>query len=234
MLTVGTLTASTFTPGSQSSSYAMTGTYAAIVAALPNAPDGTMAYASDLGAYGITVRKYGSYWYINNSAYTQLMPNTTSLFEIVANFNGAPTYTQSTTTVSVAWASHGFTALLNGSRIYLPIATGGLSSGWYTDFAYVDANNFTCVSAASGSNSGTLGKNRYKEGKENRPDLTGNIHVDRNLLIDLLTKHKDKPLIQLRLSAWNKQNNDTGEGFLGIAVSEPTPPKQEAGKNPVE
>lgn len=83
------------------------------------------------------------------------------------------------------------------------------------------------------ANSGTLGKNRYKD-NEKKPDLTGNIHVDRNLLIDLLTKHKDKPLIQLRLSAWNKQNNDTGEGFLGIAVSEPMPPKTEAGKNPWE
>ena len=83
-------------------------------------------------------------------------------------------------------------------------------------------------------NSGTLGKNRYKESGDNKPDLTGNVHVDRNLLIDLLTKHKDKPLIQLRLSAWNKQNNETGEGFLGIAVSEPLPPKQEAGKNPWE
>ena len=84
------------------------------------------------------------------------------------------------------------------------------------------------------ANSGTLGKNRYKEGKENRPDLTGNIHVDRNMLIDLLTKQKDKPLIQLRLSAWNKQNNETGEGFLGISVSEPLPPKQDAKKNPWE
>jgi len=83
-------------------------------------------------------------------------------------------------------------------------------------------------------NSGTLGKNRYKEGKENRPDLIGNIHVDRNMLIDLLSKYKDSPLINLRVSAWNKQNNSTGEGFLGLAVSEPLPPKQEAGKNPWE
>jgi len=60
------------------------------------------------------------------------------------------------------------------------------------------------------ANSGSLGKNRYKD-NEKKPDLTGNIHVDRNLLIDLLTKHKDKPLIQLRLSAWNKQNNETGD-----------------------
>jgi hypothetical protein len=82
-------------------------------------------------------------------------------------------------------------------------------------------------------NSGTLGKNRYKD-NEKKPDLTGNIHVDRNLLIDLLSKHKDSPLINLRISAWNKQNNNTGEGFLGLAVSEPLPPKQEAGKNPWE
>ena len=83
-------------------------------------------------------------------------------------------------------------------------------------------------------NSGTLGKNRYKEAGDNKPDLTGNVHVDRNLLIDLLTKQKDNPLIQLRLSAWNKQNNTTGEGFLGVAVSEPLPPKQDAKKNPWE
>ena len=43
-------------------------------------------------------------------------------------------------------------------------------------------------------NSGTLGKNRYKE-KDNQPDLTGNIHVDRNLLIDMLSKNKDMQLI---------------------------------------
>ena len=83
------------------------------------------------------------------------------------------------------------------------------------------------------ANSGSLGKNRYKD-NEKKPDLTGNIHVDRNLLIDLLSKNKDSALINLRVSAWNKQNNSTGEGFLGLAVSEPLPPKQAAGKNPWE
>ena len=82
-------------------------------------------------------------------------------------------------------------------------------------------------------NSGTLGKNRYKE-KDNQPDLTGSIHVDRNMLIDLLTKHKDAALVTLRISAWNKQNNSTGEGFLGLSVSEPLPPKAQPGKNPWE
>ena len=47
-------------------------------------------------------------------------------------------------------------------------------------------------------NSGTLGKNRYKEGSDNKPDLTGNVSVDRNMLIDLLTKNKESPLINLR------------------------------------
>lgn len=82
-------------------------------------------------------------------------------------------------------------------------------------------------------NSGILGKNRFKE-KDNQPDLTGNIHVDRNLLIDLLSKNKEAALINLRVSAWNKQNSTTGEGFLGLAISEPAPPKQEAKKNPWE
>jgi len=82
-------------------------------------------------------------------------------------------------------------------------------------------------------NSGILGKNRYKE-KENQPDLTGNIHVDRNLLIDMLSKNKDSTLINLRVSAWNKQNSNTGEGFLGLSISEPLPPKQDAKKNPWE
>ena len=83
-----------------------------------------------------------------------------------------------------------------------------------------------------------VGKITRKQAEEiatqKKPDLTGSVHVDRNLLIDLLSKNKDSALISLRISAWNKQNNTTGEGFLGLAVSEPLPPKQEAGKNPWE
>lgn len=82
-------------------------------------------------------------------------------------------------------------------------------------------------------NSGTLGKNRRKE-TEKHPDLDGFIHVDRNLLMDLLAKHSDQPLIRLRLAAWNKNNGTTGEAFLSLSVSEPIPPKQDASKNPWE
>ena len=39
--------------------------------------------------------------------------------------------------------------------------------------------------------------------------------------MDLLAKHSDAPVIKLSLSAWNKQNGETGEGFLGLSVSEP-------------
>jgi hypothetical protein len=69
-------------------------------------------------------------------------------------------------------------------------------------------------------NSGALGKNRKKT-TEKHPDHTGYINVDRNLLMDLLAKHADTPVIKLSLSAWNKQNGETGEGFLGLSVSEP-------------
>lgn len=82
-------------------------------------------------------------------------------------------------------------------------------------------------------NSGTLGKNRRKE-SERHPDLDGNIFVDRNLLMDLLAKNSDQPLIRLRLAAWNKNNGTTGEAFLSLSVSEPLPPKQDAAKNPWE
>jgi hypothetical protein len=82
-------------------------------------------------------------------------------------------------------------------------------------------------------NSGTLGKNRRKE-TEKHPDLDGFIHVDRNLLMDLLAKQADLPLVRLRLAAWNKNNGTTGEAFLSLSVSEPLPPKQDASKNPWE
>jgi hypothetical protein len=69
-------------------------------------------------------------------------------------------------------------------------------------------------------NSGTLGKNRRKT-TEKHPDQTGYVHVDRNLLMDLLAKHADTPTIKLSLSAWDKLNGTTGEPFLSLSVSEP-------------
>jgi hypothetical protein len=69
-------------------------------------------------------------------------------------------------------------------------------------------------------NSGTLGKNRKKI-TEKHPDHTGYVNVDRNLLMDLLAKHADAPVIKLSLSAWDKLNGTTGEPFFSLSVSEP-------------
>jgi hypothetical protein len=69
-------------------------------------------------------------------------------------------------------------------------------------------------------NSGSLSQNRKKL-TEKHPDHVGKINVDRNLLMDLLAKHADSPVIKLSLSAWNKTNGETGDGFLSLSVSEP-------------
>ena len=83
-------------------------------------------------------------------------------------------------------------------------------------------------------NRGAMFVNKEKK-SDSAPDMRGDVHVDRNLLIDLLTKHKEKPLISLRVSLW-KQVSKAGEQYLSAAVSEPFE-KQAAGtpgKNPWE
>jgi hypothetical protein len=49
--------------------------------------------------------------------------------------------------------------------------------------------------------------------------MRGLIHVDRNLLIDLLTKNKEGN-IKLSLACW-KKNTKNGEDFLSVGISEP-------------
>jgi len=67
-------------------------------------------------------------------------------------------------------------------------------------------------------NTGSVFINRDKKA-ENHPDMRGLIHVDRNLLIDLLSKHKDGD-IKLQLSCW-KRNTKAGDDYLSLGVSEP-------------
>lgn len=67
-------------------------------------------------------------------------------------------------------------------------------------------------------NTGSVFINRDKKA-ENHPDMRGLIHVDRNLLIDLLSKHKEGD-IKLSLACW-KRNTKAGDDFLSIGVSEP-------------
>jgi hypothetical protein len=83
-------------------------------------------------------------------------------------------------------------------------------------------------------NRGAIFINKNKK-SDNQPDMRGDVHVDRNLLIDLLTKHKDKPLIGLSISCWKQVGKTSGEQYLSAAVSEPyEKPATEADKNPWE
>ena len=67
-------------------------------------------------------------------------------------------------------------------------------------------------------NTGSVFINRDKKA-ENHPDMRGLIHVDRNLLIDLLTKNKEGN-IKLSLACW-KKNTKNGEDYLSVGISEP-------------
>jgi len=70
----------------------------------------------------------------------------------------AATYSQSGTDVTVTAVAHNIpnSTSLNGGNVWLSPLTGTAAEGWYTNFQYVSANSFTCVSAASLTTSGTL------------------------------------------------------------------------------
>lgn len=78
-------------------------------------------------------------------------------------------------------------------------------------------------------NTGSVFINRDKKA-ENHPDMRGSIHVDRNLLIDLLTKNKEG-MIKLQLAGW-KRNTKSGEDYLSLGVSEPYEKPAVAAGNP--
>ena len=63
-------------------------------------------------------------------------------------------------------------------------------------------------------NSGKLSNNRYKEGDPRKPDMVGEIVMQRSALKGLMDEH-DGDEIVIKLSAWNRQGN-YGE-FLSIS-----------------
>ncbi len=73
----------------------------------------------------------------------------------------AATYSQTTTTVTVTSTAHNIPATIhNGKNVYLAIGTvstgvapTGYTTGWFSNFQYVDANTFTCT--ATNSQTGT-------------------------------------------------------------------------------
>lgn len=63
-------------------------------------------------------------------------------------------------------------------------------------------------------NSGKLSNNRYKDGDPRKPDMVGEIVMQRSALKSLMDEH-DGDEIVIKLSAWNRQGN-YGE-FLSVS-----------------
>jgi hypothetical protein len=95
---------------------------------------------------------------IGTTSWLQMTCASQNIRKLVIGGTGA-TYSQTGTTVTVTWAAHGLTADKNAAQVYLTQSTGALLTGWFTNFTYVDANTFTCVSTVSQSTSGNLGAN---------------------------------------------------------------------------
>lgn len=69
----------------------------------------------------------------------------------------ASTYTQAGTLVTVTSTGHNMAAATNNGRnIYLGISTGTATTGWFSNFTYVDANTFTCTAPDSKTTSGAV------------------------------------------------------------------------------
>ena len=163
-----------------------------------------IAFFTDLNASGIS----------NGDAWTVLQPvpllqkATGWLIPSLAAANAA-TYSQTETTITVTSTAHGITATIyNGVPIYLAIASGLATAGWYTNFTYVDANSFTCTSSISQSTSGVVNTNTAST---TITDLTVNVP---GTLMGLNGQLEDHTLISCSGSA----NNKRIQTFLGGQV----------------
>jgi hypothetical protein len=63
-------------------------------------------------------------------------------------------------------------------------------------------------------NSGKLSPNRYKQGDPKKPDMVGEINMQRSALKSLMDEHSGDEIV-IKLSAWNRQGN-YGE-FLSVS-----------------
>lgn len=134
-------------------------TFADLLASFPAAQQapGTMALVTDLGP--------GMWFFVSPDhswrPFAQGPIWSAASLKGYINLGGggasAATYSQVGNIVTVPWTAHGLTAAFNGDEVYLTQNTGGLVSGWHTNFEYVDPNTFRCTSSASQTTSGNLG-----------------------------------------------------------------------------
>lgn len=121
---------------------------------------GARARATDIGLSGADIISNGTYWVLATPTETSILSASNYGF---ANFiwigGSGATYSQSGTTVTVTWTAHGLTADNNGAYAHLTQSTGLLTTGWFSNWTYVDANTFTVTSSVSQPTSGNLGAN---------------------------------------------------------------------------
>jgi len=120
---------------------------------------GAMAVVTDLSPEGnLWMIKQGDYWRPLVSA--QIWSPSSTDPNGYINFGGtSATYSQSGNTITVTQTAHGMTDFLNDADIYLTQGTGSFVTEWCSNFTYVDADTFTCVSTTSQTTSGNLGTN---------------------------------------------------------------------------
>lgn len=116
------------------------------------------AFISDVGVNGST-------WYSNGTTWIHEAPiviRTKGQGWLVPSLitGDAATYSQTGTTITVTSTGHAIpNTTFNGYNVYLAIASGNATAGWFTNFTYVDANTFTCTSTVSQSTSGGITTN---------------------------------------------------------------------------
>lgn len=201
--------------GALSGGFIARDTYLNIVTNYPAADyAGKQAFATDLGSQG-----RGAPVVSNGLNWRRLFSQADfagTLKHLIVGCSGA-TYSQTGTTVTVTWASHGLSAYeFNGASVYLVQNTGGLLSGWFTNFTYVDANTFAVTSAVSQSTSGDLGTNTAETDIPvgfTFPSTNGFIEVGDLLSFSGLIRNK------------NSVNTKTAKLYIGanlVASSTPT------------
>ncbi len=138
-------------------------TYANVTALSASTYDGMTVFATDYGKSGLRLRATGGLWVIDSPALAQVLPNGITSKHLIIGGSGC-TWSQTGTTITVTYASHTLTAALaNGANVHLTqgtLSTGSnITTGWFTNFTYINANSFSVTSSVSQSGTGSLGSN---------------------------------------------------------------------------
>lgn len=122
----------------------------------------------------------------------------------------AATYSQTGTLITVTSVGHLIpNNAHNGKDVYLSIGSGAAVTGWFSNFTYVSADSFTCISTVSQSTSGIVNTNTAA------------------ITVDALTKtlpgaamgKKKKLRTSYLLASNNSADTKTFKAFLGASTN---------------